>query len=102
VTGRVEITTERLQKIWPFAHVESPVALQAVLASFITKSCIGTETIHARGATADSMFVLVCGTVQEFVHKGGAEVLLRQWEAGEVVGVENIVGASKVCSLNVH
>jgi hypothetical protein len=59
VSGRSEISVERLRKIWPFAHTASEGALDVMINNIVTKYCLGRETLHSKGTSADSMMVLI-------------------------------------------
>jgi hypothetical protein len=50
--------------------------------NIVTKYCLGPETLHTKGTSADAMMVLIKGTVQEFRMKDGKESMVRRHLAG--------------------
>lgn len=59
VSGRSDISVDRLRRIWPFAHCMHDEALEVLINNIVTKYCLGQETLHTKGTSADSMLVLI-------------------------------------------
>ncbi|KAK3278801.1 hypothetical protein CYMTET_13287 [Cymbomonas tetramitiformis] len=97
ITGMGLLSPARLRQIWPFAHVYPDNLLQKMMTNFITKDCFERETLYRANTEADTMFILIRGTVEEHVTDSlGRDKIVRIWQAGECVGVENLISATNI------
>eukprot|EP00966_Prymnesium_polylepis_P299537 6922074-Prymnesium_polylepis.1 len=86
--GRANITPERLRMVWLFNSAPS-VGLQDMSRLFATRHFRFGDILTDKGTDADSMYILVSGTLKADEYTDGDDTL--SWSPGQEIGVDALL-----------